>query len=169
MCKWTQRCATRRHITEREEGTRRRPVAADRRSWRQLDPRDGGLSGSSLDNDETGQHCQMARARQARRDGVSRSEPVVEPPQANTPAQTWWIWVGQPCVPPHSAEAATLEPSSCGGAEAIGKELRRTRSDAAGEKLDPTPVNRCVVNVGTAVKSPSRRLEAPAKGRSVVV
>ena len=70
---------------------------------------------------------------------------------------------------PHSAEAATLEPSSCGGAEALGKELRRTRSDAAGEKLDPIPVNRCVVNVGTAIESPSRQWEVLTKGRSVVI
>jgi hypothetical protein len=111
--------ATRRHYTEWEEGTRRRSVAADRRSWRQLDPRDGGFSESSLDNDETGQDCETARARQARRDGVSRSEPVVDPVKRVPPAQIWWIWAAQPCVPPHSAEEATLEPSSCGGAEAL--------------------------------------------------
>ena len=64
--------------------TRQRSVAADRRSWRQSDPRGVGLGRSSLDDDETGRHCQMARARQARREGVSRSEPVVEPPQART-------------------------------------------------------------------------------------
>jgi hypothetical protein len=50
-----------------------------------------------------------------------------------------------------------------------GEELRRTHSEAAGEKLGPTPINRCVVNVGTALESPSRQWEALAKGRSVVI
>ena len=40
-----------------------------------------GKGGSSLDNAGTGQHCQMARVRQARRRGVRMQEPVVEPPQ----------------------------------------------------------------------------------------
>ncbi len=69
----------------------RNPPAACRsrcRSWRQPDPGGAGLGRSSLDNDEPDQHCQMARARQARREGVSRSEPVVEPPQADPLAQT---------------------------------------------------------------------------------
>jgi hypothetical protein len=39
-----------------------------------------GRVGSSPDNDGTGRYCQTTRARQARRDGVTTSEPVVEPP-----------------------------------------------------------------------------------------
>ena len=139
---WTRRCATRRHFTERVEGTRRWSVAAGRRSWRQLDPRDVGLSGSSLDNDETDQHCQMVRARQARREGVSRSEPVVKPPQARPPTQIWWIGVGQPCVQLSSCEGCNSRAVELRRRGGSGKELRRTQSEAAGEKLGPTPVDR---------------------------
>jgi hypothetical protein len=53
-----------------------------------------GEGGSSPDNDETGRYCQTARARQARREGVTRREPVVEPPQAIAPAPTWRIRAG---------------------------------------------------------------------------
>ena len=53
--------------------------------------------------------------------------------------------------------------------EALGKCLRRTQRKAAGEELGPAPVNRCVVNVGTAIESPSRQWEVLTKGRSVVI
>src|SRR4029453_9810209 len=46
----------------------------------QPDPGGAGEGGSSPDNDGTGQDCQMAWVRQARREGVSRAEPVVTPP-----------------------------------------------------------------------------------------
>lgn len=68
------------------KGHRRRLVAAGRRSWRQSDPGNAGEDGSSLDNAGTGQHCQMARVRQARREGV-REEPVHKAPQEKTPAR----------------------------------------------------------------------------------
>jgi hypothetical protein len=41
------------------------------------------------------------------------------------------------------------------GTEGRGEGLRRSHGDAAGVKLDPAPVNRWTVNVGTAVTSPS--------------
>src|SRR5215831_11369778 len=99
----------------------------------------------------------MARARQARREGVSRSEPAVEPPQADPPAQTWRIWAGQPCASSSNTEATTWSPVATDNSEALGKCLRRTQRKAAGEELGPAPVNRCVVNVGTAIEPPSRR------------
>src|ERR671934_338072 len=70
------------------------------RSWGQ--PGLGGArpGGSSPDNDGTGRHCQTARVRQARQDGATRSEPVVEPPQAAEPARTWRMWAGQQRTPP---------------------------------------------------------------------
>ena len=59
--------------------------------------------------------------------------------------------------------------------------LRRTRGDAAGVKLDPDPVNRQAVNVGSERASPSpsgnqpgggqvhRRLMVAERGRALVV
>jgi len=64
---------------------------------------------------------------------------------------------------------ATPKPSSCGGSEALGKVCGVPRAKRQGEKLDPTPVHRCVVNVGTALESPSCEKEALAKGRSIVI
>jgi hypothetical protein len=55
-------------------------VAAGRGSWGQSDPGGAGEDGSSPDNAETGRYYQTAWVRQARRKGVTRSEPVVETP-----------------------------------------------------------------------------------------
>lgn len=54
-----------------------------------------GTGGSSPNNDEASQDYQMACVRQARQEGATRREPVVEPPLANPPARTWWIGAGQ--------------------------------------------------------------------------
>ena len=62
------------------KGHRRRLVAASRVKLRAArSPETGGRVDSSPDNDGTGQHCQMARVRQARRKGV-REEPAAERP-----------------------------------------------------------------------------------------
>ena len=62
-----------------------------------------------------------------------------------------------------------------------GEGLRRTRGEAAGAKLDASPVDRCMVNVGTISGSPSpsssqggggqvrRRLMSPGWGGALVV
>lgn len=108
----------------------------------QPDPGGAGSGGSSLDNDGMGQHCQMAQARQARRKGATRREPVVKPPQASEPSQTWWIWDGQQCAFVRKARGERLGDLKWHGPENHGEGLRRTHGEAAGEKLDAAPVNR---------------------------
>ena len=47
----------------------------------------------------TGRVGTARRPGSGKRDGkVNVSEPVVEPPQAETPAPTWWMWAGQQCT-----------------------------------------------------------------------
>jgi hypothetical protein len=122
-----------------------------------------GSGGSSSDNDGTVWHCQTGRARQARRRGVRVQEPVVEPPQ----------------------ERGRLEPGGCGpdssarpsrwATPTVGREgrrgghgecLRRNRGEAAGEELGADPVERLVVNVGTATRSPSRSVSQADRGKA---
>lgn len=108
---------------------------------------------SSPDNDEMKQNFQMFHARQARREGVIMSEPVVEPPLANPPDQTWRIWSGQQCTrQPIRAERLRhrRDTRRCGGHE---EGLRRTRGEAAGEELGTYLDKRLIVNVGTQLES----------------
>ena len=109
------------------------------------------MGGSSPDNDGMSQNCQMAHARQARRKGVTRREPVVEPPQA----------------------ARRLEPGGYGpdssarldnrrlrsrlffvGKEATGKVCGVPVARLQGNSWAPTPSIGCVVNVGTVAVPP---------------
>jgi hypothetical protein len=113
-----------------------------------------GRVGSSPDNDETGRHCQTARARQARREGATRREPVVEPPQAIAPAPTWRIRAGQQRT--HTQRLGGRLRGRCSVRWSGGHEegLRRTRGEAAGEQLGTTSADRCMVNAGTRSGSP---------------
>jgi hypothetical protein len=63
-------------------GERTPPAACRSRPLKLGQPEPGGAGegGSSPDNDGAGQHRQMVWVRQARREGVSRAEPVVNPP-----------------------------------------------------------------------------------------
>jgi transposase len=119
--------------------TRRRSVAADRRSWRQLDPRDDGSSGSSLDNDETGWHCQMARARQARWDGVVDLNQWWNPLKREPPAQTWRIWAGRPCTSLSSTDSGDSRSKPCGGFEVVGKNCGVPTARRQGKSWAPPP------------------------------
>ena len=122
--------------------------------------------GSSPDNDGTGRHCQTARVRQARREGVVTSEPVVEPPQAWNRLETWWIWAGQQCAPTSSDEDGDSAWAIDAGRGGHGEGLRRTRDEAAGEELGTAPVDRYVVNMGTIPRSPHASQRMRGAGRA---
>jgi len=77
-------------------------------------------------------------------------KPAVEPLKRNAPARTWWMWAGQQCTlvgkPRRATPGGTGELSPGGHGEC----LRRSRGEAAGQELGTTPVDRLMVNVGTA-------------------
>ena len=153
------------------------------RSWGQLDLGGARKGGSSPDNDGTGRYCQTARVRQARQDGGMTSEPVVEPPQAATRLEPGG------CGPDSSARRAPMRSMVRGDSDrhglrdqgGHGEGLRRTRGEAAGEKLGTTPADRHTVNVGSGRMPPSppcgqhgggqvrRRLTASGRGGALVV
>jgi hypothetical protein len=85
-----------------------------------LTPEAQGRAGATSDNNGTGRHRQTARARQARREGVTGREPVVEPPQANAPAPTWRMWAGQQRTPSPVDRDFVVGVASA-GPEATGK------------------------------------------------
>jgi hypothetical protein len=72
-------------------------------------------------------------------------------------------------------------PCSWSGTQGRAESLRRTRGEAVGVKLDPIPVERYAVNVGSVLRSPfpadgqsvdgqvHRRLMARGRGRALVV
>jgi hypothetical protein len=113
-----------------------------------------GRAASGPDNDATCQDCRMARARQARRTVCDASEPVIEPPQAQAPAQTRWIRAGQvvrgnPILSGNPTLGGRVGlPGACG-------ECPRDRlTRPAGEQLGTDPAKRTAVNVGTRPVSP---------------
>ena len=63
---------------------------------------------------------------------------------------------------------ATPKPVMDAGGEAAGEGLRRTRERGCRGKLDAHPVDRCMVNVGTVLGSPSPPPVWAEAGRSVV-
>jgi hypothetical protein len=126
-----------------------------------------GRAESSPDNDGAGRHYQTTRARQARREGVATSEPVVEPPQAWNRLQIWWIWAGQQRAPTWTYEEGDSVAVLYADGGGHGEGLRRTRGEAAGEELGTAPVDRCMVNMGTIPRPPSssRRMREEGKAR----
>jgi hypothetical protein len=100
---------------------------------------------SSPDNGGTLWHCQTRRVRQARREGIRMKKSVVEPPQAGTPAQIWWIWAGQQRTP----ILATPKPSHVVGWEATSKACGVDVARLQGKSWMPHSSTDQVVNVGT--------------------
>jgi len=98
------------------------------------------------------------------------SEPVVEPPQAATRLEPGG------CGPDSSARRAPMRSMVRGDSDrhglcdqgGHGEGLRRTRGEAAGEKLATNPADRHTVNVGSARVPPFRRAASTAAGRSAV-
>jgi hypothetical protein len=78
-CAASTECATRRRMIEWSERSTCGPSqrVAEAGSSPALEAQ--GLGGSSSDDDGTGRHCQTARARQARRDGVAEANQWLNP------------------------------------------------------------------------------------------
>jgi hypothetical protein len=178
----TRECATRRHVTGWDERTHRWAVAAARLKLGQ--PGLGGAreGGSSPDNDGTVRDCQTGRVRQARQNGATTSEPVVEPPQAAIRLEPGgWGSVSSARRHRGSAVCGDSGGHSLCARGGHGEGLRRTRGEAAGEKLGTTPADRHMVNVGSARVPPfpphgqwgggqaRRRLMASGRGGAPVV
>ena len=120
------------------------------------------------------------RVRQAGREGVRVQKPVVEPPQVQNRLQPGGYGPASSARPngERSGDSDADEQERLGG---HGESLRRTRGEAAGEKLGASPVDWSVVNVGTIPGPPSppvivagggqarRRLTAPEWGGAAVV
>jgi hypothetical protein len=136
-----------------------------------------GRAASSPDNDATCGDCRTVRARLARRTVCDASEPVIEPPQANTPGSNP-MDMGR--------TSGAREPLLAGGpalggddrSGACGEWPRDRRTRPAGEELGTDPAKRTAVNVGTRPVSPrprsgagkaQRRLMAPGGGIALVV
>jgi len=124
-------------------------------------------TGSSPDNDGTGRHCQTIRVRQARRNGASRSEPVVEPPQAGNTGSNL-ADLGRAAVGQSSELPAT-------GSGRVGylPGRRPSRKPAAyrwqrlqGKSWAPPPSIGREVNVGTIRRLPSRATSLVARGQA---
>ncbi len=107
-----------------------------------------GRVGSSPDNDGTCRYYQTVRARQARRECVTKVNQWQNPRKCGTGSNL--VDRGRAAVraEPTDGEAtsATIIDVGVGGHE---EGLRRTRGKAAGEELGAAPVDRHMVNMGT--------------------
>lgn len=115
--------------------------------------------GAALTTPGRGQHCQMARVRQARRRGV-REEPALLRPSMGHLLEPGGS--GQDAVRTRRDRRGTpglVYESRPGGHE---EGLRRTRGDAAGTQLGSSFVERITVNTGTA-RHGSRPCGQPAR------
>ena len=95
------------------------------------------------------------RVRQARRRGVRMQEPVVEPPEGVSrlePGGCGPVGSARPSMCTRTGDFGSVVDDRGGG---HGEGLRRSRGEAAGEKLGADTVDRSIVNVGTASGRPS--------------
>jgi hypothetical protein len=111
--------------------------------------------GSSPDNDGTGRYCQTARARQARQRGVTRVNQWLNPLKCGTGSNL--VDMGRAAVRVVvSVRQRRLRSRSV---TTVGRPSRKAcgvlDGEAAAAKLGADPANRCMVNVGTVVVSPS--------------
>ncbi len=146
-CAVSAKCATRRRMTEWNVRSNGGPSqrAAEAGGSPALEAQ--GADGSSPDNDGTGWHCQTAWVRQASREGVARANQWLNPLKRGIGSNL--VDVGRGAV--HACPDRLATPASefrgwRGGHE---EGLRRTRGEAAGEKLGAAPVDRSAMNVGT--------------------
>jgi hypothetical protein len=112
-----------------------------------------GVDGSGPDNDGAGRYCQTARVRQARREGVARANQWLNPLKRGIGSNL--ADVGRGAV--HACCDRWATPASEFRGRRGGHEegLRRTRGEAAGEKLGAAPVDRSAMNVGTILGLPA--------------
>ena len=116
--------------------------------------------------DGTGQHCQMAQVRLARRKGV-REEPTAERPSREPPARTWRSGLGSSAHLCGSAVGGTSGSGDVADREATVKACGVTVAMLQGHSWAPTSSNGSTVNVGTipAVPSPASGLLVGGKAR----
>ena len=132
-----------------------------------------GVGGSGPDNDGTGRYCQTAWVRQARREGVARANQWLNPLKRGIGSNLADVGRGAVHVCPIGWATPASEFRGWRGGHEEG--LRRTRGEAAGEKLGAAPVDRSAMNVGTILGLPAVggqarcRLLAPGWGGAFVV
>jgi hypothetical protein len=162
---WPTQCAPRGAagscgVRDPTAGLSRQPGEAEG----SLTPELRGRAASSPDNDAARGDCRTVRARLARRTVCDESEPVIEPSQAETPAQTRWIWAGQAVRgnPVSRGNPASGDDGCRPGACGVWPRERHARP--AGEQLGTDPAKRTAVNVGTRPVSP-RHLRGAGKAQ----
>jgi len=139
-------------------GDERTPPAACRSESREaggsLLRRDGRTwAASSPDNDGTGQHCQMVRVRQARREGV-REKPAVERSSRESTSSNL-ADLGWAAARIRALVRRTLGPVSVVGREATRKACGVLVARLQGQSWSPNPTSGTRVNVGTIPAAPS--------------
>ena len=170
-CAVSAECATRRRLTEWNErsngGPSQRVVEAGGSPALEAQ----GVDGSSPDNDGTGRHCQTARVRQARREGVVRANQWLNPLKRGIGSNL--ADVGRDAVRAGPSGPATPWLVFRGWRGGHGEGLRRTHGEAAGAKLDAAPVDRSAMNVGNhpgaarLARAGSLSAVGPGVGRSL--
>ena len=145
--------------------------------------------------------AEIWKCRSRREQPRRRSGGAVLPDAPATPARRKGIAQANECPMPRDSKTApnladmgrrssgavsvygcsSFVPGSWSGPKDRAESLRRTRGEAVGVKLDPVPVQRCAVNVGSVLRSPfpadgqsvdgqvHRRLMARGRGRALVV
>ncbi len=85
-------------------------------------------------------------------------------PSSGTPARIWWIRAGQQRTPTIlGGDSASVYEWPTGG---HGECLRRNHGEVAGEELGTDPVERLMVNVGTATEPPTLSASQAASGKA---
>jgi len=135
---------------------------------------------SGPDNDGTRRYYQTARVRLARRECVTQVNQWQNPRKCGTGSNL--VDMGRAAVRAELSDGEATPPTAVhagGGGHEEG--LRRTRGEAAGEKLGAAPVDRHMVNMGTVPASPvrprsrrgggqaRRQLMGPGRGGAAVV
>lgn len=118
---------------------------------------------SSPDNDGTEQHCQMLRARLARRKVHVRNQrqtPLKRAANSNLVDQGWFA------ARTHAPAWGTLVPVDVAGAEATVNACGVVVARLQGHSWAPTPSNGSTVNVGTIPAVPSPIGSQPFEGKT---
>jgi hypothetical protein len=126
------------------------------------------------------------RCRLRREQPRQRSGGAALPDAPATPARRNGIAQANECLMPRDSKTAlnladvgrrssgavsvygcsSFAPPSWYGTEDRAESLRRTRGEAVGVKLDPIPVKRCAVNVGSVLRSPFPADDQPVGRRA---
>jgi hypothetical protein len=143
------------------------PVAAGSRKLGAAYPsRRTGMAASSSDNDGTGQHCQMAWVRQARREGVREKPAPERSSRASTSSNL--ADLGWAAARIRASARRTPGPVSVVGREATVKVCGVAVAMLQGHSWTPNPTSGSRVNVGTIPAAPHRPARRWPAGRSVV-